>query len=374
METVVGTVNAADFQKQGGTNASGFFRPLTLFWYIMRFCSRSGQQVNVKILDRKQTTDARHPANSIPSPEEISAAAAPLLNLSVLRFRVHFKAGAPFFPAEAGAEVRGKLGHQLKQVFCPLHSENGSRDVCPGCAFLFRCPYIALFEPRGRDDGRRNAPVPFVFSVDGPDLETRRMTPGERGAVRFSLFGPGISEYREFSEAAVRALGRMSLHPLPPELVDGGAGSLSSLLDSDEENAAGDPESVVIRFVTPFQIRIQGKAIREEDLRFSHLVQALVRRMRDLRRTFGTAPDMGRVDAGFYRAAEAVEVMDRRIVWTRRARFSTRQDRRAVFLNGLTGAIRVRGPVRGFLPLLRAGEIVHVGKKTSAGNGRVLIS
>jgi len=72
---------------------------------------------------------------------------------------------------------------------------------------------------------------------------------------------------------------------------------------------------------------------------------------------------------GWIQQAEAVEIVERQIEWTNRSRYSTRQQQRTD-LSGFVGSVTYQGEIGPFLPLLRLGELIHVGKNAVFGNGR----
>ncbi|MFQ5745041.1 MAG: CRISPR system precrRNA processing endoribonuclease RAMP protein Cas6, partial [Acidobacteriota bacterium] len=67
-------------------------------------------------------------------------------------------------------------------------------------------------------------------------------------------------------------------------------------------------------------------------------------------------------------AAERVETVADETGWVERTRLSTRRGV-AHDLSGFAGKITFRGEMAPFLPLLRIGEYVHVGKNAVFGNG-----
>ena len=71
-------------------------------------------------------------------------------------------------------------------------------------------------------------------------------------------------------------------------------------------------------------------------------------------------------------AAAAVTVVDAATTWRDRERYSTRQHAR-MRLGGWQGRVRFTGPWRPFSPLLRAGELVHLGQGTAFGLGRIRV-
>ena len=67
--------------------------------------------------------------------------------------------------------------------------------------------------------------------------------------------------------------------------------------------------------------------------------------------------------------AETIETADNALRWHDWERYSTRQGVR-MKMGGLVGEIRYSGNLGPFLPFLKAGEVLHVGKGTSFGLGR----
>lgn len=62
-------------------------------------------------------------------------------------------------------------------------------------------------------------------------------------------------------------------------------------------------------------------------------------------------------------------MVDRDLRWYDWQRYSNRQHTK-MSMGGFVGKISFEGPVDHFMPLIRAGKIVHVGKGTSFGLGK----
>ena len=58
--------------------------------------------------------------------------------------------------------------------------------------------------------------------------------------------------------------------------------------------------------------------------------------------------------------------------WHEQVRYSSRQKSRQL-LGGLCGTLEVEGGLAPFLPLLRTAEVVHLGKETSFGLGKIRV-
>jgi len=67
--------------------------------------------------------------------------------------------------------------------------------------------------------------------------------------------------------------------------------------------------------------------------------------------------------------ASGVKVVERNLVWHDLERYSFRKKMR-MKLGGFVGSIRFAGNIRPFMPLLGAGEILHVGRATAFGLGK----
>lgn len=127
-----------------------------------------------------------------------------------------------------------------------------------------------------------------------------------------------------------------------------------------------DREKVALRFLTPARLKYQGDLVGPK-VEFSVLVKSLLRRVSAL-----SAIHCGRemeVDfQGIIRRAEGVKIGESRLFWEQLSRYSGRQDAR-LSLSGFRGSVTYEGPVGEFLPLLRAGELCHVGKGAVFGLG-----
>jgi CRISPR/Cas system endoribonuclease Cas6 (RAMP superfamily) len=71
--------------------------------------------------------------------------------------------------------------------------------------------------------------------------------------------------------------------------------------------------------------------------------------------------------------AEQVAITAQSLHWEDWERYSTRQEDR-MKLDGMVGSIRYTGPLDPFLPYLRLGEYIHVGKNTAFGLGQMAVS
>lgn len=324
---------------------------------------------------------------------------APLFRLNVAKFRTGFVAEKQWRIFGAEAKLRGRIGFELKRKCCPFPGFR--RKSCDSCTVAENCLYCMLFSPLPGlpvtlPDGRsRQSPSPvrpFVIALDSPE-DKAVLYPGDTGTAELTLFGPAIEHCALFLEAAVSAIASFPLRSeeigivTPSSLTSGHSGTIGasdhplawplsewvSLPEpgTDPEDGHGNTHGLKLWFVTPVRL-VKSERLVYADVSFALIMKAVLRRLRDLRRAFFADKDMGITGRTFYKAAEAVGTSENSLYWNRRKRHSFRQ-KQDVFLNGFRGKISFTGHLSPFVPLIRAGEIVHIGKGTSAGNGRIMV-
>lgn len=318
-------------------------------------------------------------------------------------------------PAFLGSTLRGAFGHALKEAVCVMDH----RD-CERCLLAERCVYPYLFETPAPSDlpllrGQQQAPRPFVLTppvdgesggnlapLQGPHASAthtssrpRRLAAGDELNFDLLLIGRAV-EYLPYVVYALSNLARRGL----------GAGrarfELSQVEAIDEHGAArviytgrspriaphgfatrslGDfvgarlerlssLDALRLRFLTPTRIRVEGDL--QTGLSFPLLVRNLLRRVSLLTAVHGQAPLDLDYRALIERAA-SVETRTAQLRWWDWERYSNRQQTK-MKLGGFAGEVEYKGDgLSEFLPLVAAGEVLHVGAGTSFGLGRYRI-
>jgi len=148
---------------------------------------------------------------------------------------------------------------------------------------------------------------------------------------------------------------------------------LSRLIESrlDElngEEAVGD--RLKLRFLTPARIRTEGDL--QSRLSFELLIRNLLRRVSLLALVHGSGnPDLDY--RGLIALAGEVSAESSSLRWWDWERYSNRQQTK-MKMGGFIGDIEYRGEVlKEFLPLIAAGELLHVGAGTGFGLGRYAV-
>lgn len=118
--------------------------------------------------------------------------------------------------------------------------------------------------------------------------------------------------------------------------------------------------------MTPLRQRFDGRIT--DKIEFHILIRNLLRRISSL--SYFHCGEKFQVDfKGLIERAKAVNQIKSDLHWYDWKRYSTRQEE-WMSLGGVTGKVSYEGELTEFMPLLKLGEYVHVGKGTSFGLGK----
>ncbi len=305
-----------------------------------------------------------------------------LCKIRYARFRLEMTAvGRLRLPPYKGSTFRGAFGHTFKRLVCV------KRDLdCATCLICDQCVYYYVFETpfSGAGDRRGYALAPHPFVIEPPE-ETREIyEPGAELRVGLVLVGRALDYLPyfiyAFEEVGRRGLGAgrgqaalqrvVALGREPSDdrcIYQAGAGQLAS----DYPVGVGAPDVAVgtrlrLRLCTPVRLKAEGHYIRRLD--FPLLVRALLRRVSDLAR-FHCGAELDLDYRQWIECAAEVQQVAAGVRWHDWERYSQRQEQK-MKLGGLVGDVEFAGKWGPFLPLLRLGAHLHVGKGTSFGLGR----
>jgi CRISPR-associated endoribonuclease Cas6 len=312
-------------------------------------------------------------------------------------------------PAYKGSTFRGGFGNAFRRVVCAL-----KKTDCAECILKEKCVYSYVFETPPPADTKimtkyTNAPHPFV--IEPPMDSTRVYKTGEEIHFNLILIGKAL-DYLPYFVYTFDELGKMGIGKgraeyelmtvrTNPLLEKGGRGDFQennnetiydsetktlktfkpSILNLEFDNlnpgeAAPRPflnlESGILNlsFITPTRIIYDsGLAL---DLEFHILIRNLLRRL-SLLYYFHCNGDPSAWDfRGMIEKAKEVKVVRRDLKWYDWERYSARQDTR-MKMGGFVGEISFEGDIAPFMPLIKAGEVLHVGKGTGFGLGQFKI-
>src|SRR5581483_8358438 len=291
-------------------------------------------------------------SNAVPLYNKAHAAPASIVpTFEFFRFRFHFEAVDPvFFPARASSNVvRGACGIFLRKV--------APHDV-----------YIRLFEPSRTlgpaPSGLADWPRPFVFRAAALD----GLTAPPNSSFSFDLhlfdthqpvffyFETAFSEWASSCIGASGARARLvRTEPL--------GGLCSIALDPDPSPI----DRVTVRYVTPTELKAMGRLAQSPE--FAVLFARLRDRICTLRALYGAGPI--ELDfRGMGARADDIRLVRSDLQWETAARTSSRTGQTHP-LGGFTGEAEYHGDLREFMPWLRAGQWVGVGRQTVWGKGEI---
>ncbi|HEX4955800.1 MAG TPA: CRISPR system precrRNA processing endoribonuclease RAMP protein Cas6 [Thermoanaerobaculia bacterium] len=310
----------------------------------------------------------------------------PLPALPYLTLEAELVARVPArLPPYKGSLLRGAWGHALRALACQM----GPEQVCALCPLRAGCVYPPLFEPVIEGDplpfleGLPAAPRAFVFEPEG-DQEV--FAAGDPLRLRLVLIGRTVA----LQGHAVLALERMARRGLgaarhPFELAEvtyrGADGAPVAGYDRARRRWTCEaparlpavdpaPERAVLRFLTPTRIKAKGHL--RERVGFRELVFRQLRRVLELAAVHVPGAEVRWDFEDLLDRAQAVKVRRAEVAWLDWERYSNRLGRK-MSLGGFVGEMEVEGDLAPFWPLLRTGEVVHVGKGTTFGLGRMVV-
>ncbi len=290
-------------------------------------------------------------------------------------FKINFRAEETLYlPRYKGSTLRGAFGAALRQIMCATKQPD-----CNTCLLGEQCLYCSTFET-----SRGNRAVARPYVIEPPLTEKTMYTPEEPFQFGLVLIGPALDHFpylvialQAMGENGIgRGRGRMCLenieamHPLrlPKQIYE----STSNVINTIDDMFITTPDLLTekeykelgIEFMTPVRLTRQGKL--QDEFTFELLVRALLRRFHDL--CPWVAVPRG-VHDELLEQAKQISTSSNSLTWFDWERYSSRQKGR-MKLGGLVGKVSLQGELTPFIPLLRWGEVLHVGKNTVFGLGK----
>lgn len=316
--------------------------------------------------------------------------------LQVTRYDIRLVAGPRglVLPPYKGSTFRGGFAGTFRRLVC----STGQRE-CRPCPLKAECPYALVFEsgpPPGAEALRNYENIPRPFVLEPPLEEKTGYAPGEPVVFSLILFGRAVSllpyfivTLDEFSRRGIGAgrrpftLDRIAaVNPLTCEgaviyegterLVrpkDLGVTAKDIWRHALGEIAGNGPQAARISLLTPTRITYDGKPARTPE--FHSIIRSLLRRISSLcyfHHGFAYEADFPAI----IERSVQVALVENRTRWFNWERYSSRQEKK-VPLGGLVGEAVYRGPLAEFWPLLRLAELLHLGKGTVFGQGKLTV-
>jgi hypothetical protein len=309
------------------------------------------------------------------------------MEIHAASFIFHIKALEPILlPPYKGSTLRGGFGNAFRRTVCVMRDKE-----CTDCLLKGKCVYSYVFETPPPADTKlmrkyEAAPHPFVIQ---PPIERKQVyKPGEDLTFGLVLIGRAIDylpyfiyTFDELGKTGLgRGRGKFVLKTVESE--ESGVRSEPIYDDASKTlkqfNAVAIPldgaikrtrkkASLTLRFLTPARITYDGRLTL--DIGFHMFIRTLLRRL-SLLVYFHCGIDPSTLDfTGIIEQAKKIEVSDTKLSWYDWERYSGRQERK-IAMGGFIGDITFKGALAPFMPLIKAGEVLHVGKGTAFGLGR----
>jgi hypothetical protein len=308
------------------------------------------------------------------------------LTFEFYRFRFRFRsAGVLFFPAhKSGNIVRGAFGNLFRKLVCVPTCHDAKV-----CDVRSSCPYALVFEPqaaRGKGpSGLADWPRPFVFRAG--HLDGCSIRPGEAFHFDVHIFdvrNPALEYFvLSFAQLAKDGLGpgrgRAELTTVDQLNLDrAGVAQIyrTERLQMAEPSlpctvhigeGSEQARRVRVRFVTPTELKSGHQVVDRPE--FNALFARLRDRISTLRMLYGAGP----LDIDFRamgQRAAAIRMTRCQLQRTETDRISSRSRQRHP-LGGFVGEAEYEGSLSEFLPYLRLGKWVGVGRQTVWGKGEL---
>ncbi|MDP2604166.1 MAG: CRISPR system precrRNA processing endoribonuclease RAMP protein Cas6 [Deltaproteobacteria bacterium] len=328
-----------------------------------------------------------------------------LQKISFASFAFHLRATTELLlPPYKGSTLRGAFGTVFKETVCVVEH----RD-CDRCILKLKCAYPYIFDTPVPEDSARmrryeRAPHPFVID---PPLETQQLyKPNESLDFGLTLIGKafdylpyfiyafermgkerGIGKGRRFGSGrfAVERVDWVDGDGTEKPVYDGERKVLSNSfrpltirdlpetrssdefgIDSERSRTGHNSKLITVHYLTPTRITFDHQLHTYPE--FHVVIRNLLRRLSNLA-YFHCGEELKLDFKGLIEAAKQVETKDGQVQWRDWERYSARQDVK-MKMGGFVGGVEYSGEISGFIPLLKLGEKVHVGKATGFGLGR----
>jgi CRISPR-associated endoribonuclease Cas6 len=278
---------------------------------------------------------------------------------------------------------RGGFGAALRNVVCHL-----KQDTCADCLLKNACAYGYIFEtpiPAHARVMRKYTHAPHPLIIIPPKNNRRTVKQGQQETIELRLIGSAAA-YLPYVILALDRLGETglgfsSVNFSVEEIIDE-TGEL--IYRKSEHTIRKDPPATnliiqpgdeakgifSIHFTTPTRLKIDGSTNRMPT--FFDVVSSLCRRTM-LLSYFHCGGSGEPFHGAFLDKTGDIELIESNVIRIDNKRFSSRQ-KREIPMDGFMGSLTIRGDYGFFLPLLKAGEIVHIGKNTIFGFGQIHVT
>ncbi len=313
-----------------------------------------------------------------------------LKEFKIAKYQLEIEAGRDglSLPEYKGSTFRGGFGSAFRKVAC-----SQKNTECQECLLKTTCPYAYIFEtfpPPGAQALRNYESIPRPFVIEPPPEKKMEYNPGEVLLFNLILIGKAI-EYLPYFVVVFRELGSVGIGrgrkkyrlkeiaavdelTATKEKIYSCSDKLIKNIDltirgRDLEESPVKKDSFAIDFETMTRLKFEKRFV--QTVEFHVLVRNLLRRLSSLY-YFHHDRELSLDFNSLIRKAEDVVIAVDHSRWEDWERYSNRQGKR-MNLGGIVGKVEYRGEWHEFSPLLKLGELVHVGKAATFGMGKYKI-
>ena len=308
---------------------------------------------------------------------------------SVYRFTFKPFSQVQFPRGGKGNILRGAFGSSLRRLVCFIKNQK----TCETCMVRETCVYTLLFNPVQSRGIKRLKNLPRGFVIKPPLDDKTQYTSSDPLKFEMVLVGDRINAFPfvivPFKELGSYGIGlnRGKFELAGIEVLrDGNFESIydpvSSMVSNFDSRITGkelmeralklDRSKITLHFLTPTRIRFNSTGAKGEsriikEPEFHHIIRRLRDRINALTTSYCGRP----MDADFSGLAD--RAMEVKKTWSElewvEIRRKSRTNKTFHDQSGFVGKIGFEGDIREFLPLILAGEYLHVGEDAVFGNG-----
>ena len=311
-----------------------------------------------------------------------------LNQLHLYRYRVNIRIREEMLlPQYKGSAFRGVFGHALRRVVCPFKEKE-----CQECMLRLKCIFSAVMgapvdegHPHYRKFSSPHRPYLIV-----PPITTKRLFEGgERLFFEVVLVG-SVNDYLPYFVFAFEEMGRRGMglrrarfEVVSVDAVDACLRRRRIYAGAEGVLRGGGPriayrqfrgqrwgeKGLKVTFETPTRIKWRGRLLSH--IPFGVLVERLAERACMLAHFYCGAELAELKEVQPLEGVKAIKAVTEDLKWLDWRRYSSRHGE--MTLGGVVGTVIYRGDFHGYLPLLKVGEHIHVGKAVTFGLGKLKV-
>lgn len=293
-----------------------------------------------------------------------------------------------------GSALRGAFGHALKRAVCTVREKD-----CTACILHNQCLFAKFFMEQKNNQEGKTPSIPHPYIIEPPQNPKRAYAKGEEFNFSLALLGNFYEKLPfiiyAFELMGSKGIGRASQEGFkntPFEIIGIQAAHIKGkpqIYDPIKKQLSTIPSPAKLEYAVPDFFKINNTPRKNQELTivletplryksdntlhsvltFEDLFKLMVRRIAFTFKEFGEKePEIDYKN--LLQKAKNMSTLESNIIWKDQNRYSGRQ-KQALKIGGLEGNISFRGDFTEFIPLLNLAILLHLGKQTSFGLGKI---